>query len=204
MDNGFQANSFVSDVPNADFEFDDESVESFEIGGKHEFADGVVRLNWAAFYSEYSDLQTTIFKGVGFAVSNAASSEVQGLEVDFMMALTDTIRIGVNAAYAPNIGRKEYYRLAELAKKYDVPTFTHVRYMSVKEPDSSFEAVEELIGLSFNPGAHMHICHLNSTSLRDIARALGRTEPEDIPLRSRCPPDAHVQHPQSPPTVSSP
>ena len=28
-------------------------VESFEIGGKHEFADGVVRLNWAAFYSEY-------------------------------------------------------------------------------------------------------------------------------------------------------
>ena len=99
VDNGFQANSFVSDVPNADFEFDDESVESFEIGGKHEFADGVVRLNWAAFYSEYSDLQTTIFKGVGFAVSNAASSEVQGLEVDFMMALTDTIRIGVNAAY---------------------------------------------------------------------------------------------------------
>ena len=40
VDNGFQANSFVSDVPNADFEFDDESVESFEIGGKHEFADG--------------------------------------------------------------------------------------------------------------------------------------------------------------------
>ena len=99
VDNGFQANSFVSDVPNADFEFDDESVESFEIGGKHEFADGVVRLNWAAFYSEYSDLQTTIFKGVGFAVSNAASSEVQGLEVDFMMAVTDSIRIGVNAAY---------------------------------------------------------------------------------------------------------
>lgn len=78
------------------------------------------------------------------------------------------IGIGVNAAYAPSMGRKEYYRLAELAKKYDVPTFTHVRYMSVKEPESSFEAVEELIGLSFNPGAHMHICHLNSVSLKDI------------------------------------
>jgi N-acyl-D-glutamate deacylase len=78
------------------------------------------------------------------------------------------IGIGVNAAYAPAIGRKEYYRLAELARKYDAPTFTHVRYMSVKEPQSSFEAVEELIGLSFNPGAHMHICHLNSVSLKDI------------------------------------
>ena len=99
LDNQFQANSFVSAVPNADFEFDDESVESIEIGGKHEFAGGSMRLNWAAFYSEYDDLQTTIFNGVGFSVKNAASSEVQGVEVDFMMAVTDTIRIGINAAY---------------------------------------------------------------------------------------------------------
>lgn len=78
------------------------------------------------------------------------------------------IGIGCNYGYAPAIGRKEYYRIAELAKKYDVPTYTHVRYMSTEEPLSSFEAIEELIGLSFNPGAHMHICHLNSSSLRDI------------------------------------
>lgn len=78
------------------------------------------------------------------------------------------IGIGVNAGYAPGLGRKEYYQLAQLAKKYDVPTFTHVRYFSTNEPESTFEAIEELIGLSFNPGAHMHICHLNSVSLRDI------------------------------------
>ena len=78
------------------------------------------------------------------------------------------IGIGCNYGFAPALGRKEYYKIAELAKKYDVPTFTHVRYMSTLEPQSSFEAIEELIGLSFNPGAHMHICHLNSSSLRDI------------------------------------
>jgi len=78
------------------------------------------------------------------------------------------IGIGCNYGYAPAIGRKEYYKIAELAKKYDVPTYTHVRYMSTEEPLSSFEAIEELIGLSYNPGAHMHICHLNSSSLRDI------------------------------------
>lgn len=78
------------------------------------------------------------------------------------------IGIGINAGYMPAIGRKEYYRLAELAKKYDVPIFTHVRYESVLEPRSSFEAVEEMIGLSFNPGAQMHICHLNSTAIADI------------------------------------
>ena len=76
-------------VPNEDFEFDDESVDSIEIGGKHEFMDGRMRLNWAAFYSEYDNLQTTIFKGVGFSVKNAASSEVEGLEVDWLFQMTD-------------------------------------------------------------------------------------------------------------------
>ena len=90
---------FVSSVPNADFEFDDESVDAIEVGGKHEFLDGAMRLNWAAFYSEYDDLQTTIFKGVGFSVKNAASSEVQGIEVDWMFQLSDAIRVGANFAY---------------------------------------------------------------------------------------------------------
>lgn len=99
VNNGFQASQFVSSVPNEDFEFDDESVDAFEIGGKHELMDGSMRVNWAAFYSEYDNLQTTIFKGVGFAVKNAASSEVMGLEVDFQWQLTDELRLGVNAAY---------------------------------------------------------------------------------------------------------
>lgn len=90
---------FVSTVPNDDFEFDDESVDAFEIGGKHEFLDGAMRLNWAAFYSEYDNLQTTIFKGVGFSVKNAASSEVQGLEVDWLFQLSDAVRVGANFAY---------------------------------------------------------------------------------------------------------
>lgn len=79
------------------------------------------------------------------------------------------IGIGINAGYAPGYGRKEYYELAKLAAKYKVPTYTHVRYASVKEPGSSFEALGELISLSAATGAHMHVCHINSTSLRDPA-----------------------------------
>ena len=78
------------------------------------------------------------------------------------------IGIGINAGYAPGYGRKEYFALAKLAKKHAVGTFTHVRYLSVIEPGSSFEAYEELIALSASTGAHMHICHLNSISTRDI------------------------------------
>ena len=89
----------ISTVPNQDFEFDDESVDAFEVGGKHEFLDGAMRLNWAAFYSEYDNLQTTVFNGTSFSVKNAASSTVQGLEVDWLFQLSDAIRVGANFAY---------------------------------------------------------------------------------------------------------
>jgi len=76
--------------------------------------------------------------------------------------------IGINAGYAPGYGRKEYFALAQMAAEQDVATYTHVRYASNVEPQSSFEAVQELIGNAAITGAHMHLCHINSTSLKDI------------------------------------
>jgi len=76
--------------------------------------------------------------------------------------------VGINAGYAPGYGRREYHELARLAARYDTPTYTHVRYMSAKEPQSAFESLEELVALSAATGAHMHICHLNSSSGRDV------------------------------------
>ena len=78
--------------------------------------------------------------------------------------------IGVLAGYAPSYGRKEAFAVAQLAARHGVPTFTHVRYMSVIEPQSSFEAIAEIVSLAAATGAQMHIVHLNSTSTRDIPR----------------------------------
>ena len=78
--------------------------------------------------------------------------------------------IGILAGYAPGYGRKEAFAVAQLAARTGVPTFTHVRYNSVIEPQSSFEAVEEIVALAAATGARMHIHHLNSTSTRDIPR----------------------------------
>ncbi len=85
--------------PSEDFEFDDEEVDAFEIGGKHTLLDGGMTLNWALFYTEYTNLQTAIFKGIGFAVTNAASSEILGLEVDALWQATDNLRLGANFAW---------------------------------------------------------------------------------------------------------
>ncbi len=78
------------------------------------------------------------------------------------------IGIGVLLGYAPGSGRGEYYALHDLAANNDVPTFTHARYLSNIEPDSSFEGFQEMVAVSAATGAHMHVSHLNSISLRNI------------------------------------
>ena len=84
--------------------------------------------------------------------------------------------IGINAGYAPGYGQKEYFELSKMAAKHGVATYTHVRYASDLEPKSSFEAVKELIADSALSGAHMHVCHINSVSLSDIASTMELVE----------------------------
>jgi cytosine/adenosine deaminase-related metal-dependent hydrolase len=78
--------------------------------------------------------------------------------------------IGINNGYVPGAGVQEMSLVADLAARYDVPTFTHIQFMSNIDPASSQEAYLRLIAYAATSGAHMHICHLNSTSLRDIER----------------------------------
>src|SRR5262249_14792165 len=58
----------------------------------------------------------------------------------------------------------------QLAAKYKVPTFTHIRNTNTGF-DGAVQAYGELISYSIATGAHVHVCHLNSTSGRDIALA---------------------------------
>lgn len=91
----FRANNknFYPDMATS-FEFDDEEATNTELGGKFTFAGGAAELNLAAFFTEFDDLQISIFDGsLGFNVGNAASAEVQGLEADLRWAATDNLTI---------------------------------------------------------------------------------------------------------------
>lgn len=83
-----------------------------------------------------------------------------------------SIGIGINSGYAPGYGYKEVLAVHQLAAKYGVPTFTHIRNLSKVDPDSSVQAYGELISFATAAGSHVHICHLNSTSLTDIRLAV--------------------------------
>jgi len=84
--------------------------------------------------------------------------------------------IGVNAGYVPGVGGKELTAVSELAARSGVATFTHLRDWSIVDPNSSVEGLNMLIGLSATTGVHSHICHLNSTSLRDGAATIRMVE----------------------------
>lgn len=82
------------------WEFEEEKVQNYEVGGKFVLADGAAELNVALFRSEFKDMQTSQFDGsLTFNVTNAGEAVVQGLEVDGRWALMDNVLLRGGAAY---------------------------------------------------------------------------------------------------------
>lgn len=73
------------------------------------------------------------------------------------------IGIGVLVGYSPDSGRVEMLRLARLAGELGVPLFVHGRYTEADDPLAGIEGLLELIALAAATGAHVHLCHINST-----------------------------------------
>lgn len=87
-------------VPAGAFEYDEEEAESIELGFKSTLADGAAELNVAYFYTQYDDLQVSIYDGVlGFNVGNAAEAISQGLELDGRWLLTESFTLSGSLAW---------------------------------------------------------------------------------------------------------
>jgi hypothetical protein len=84
--------------------------------------------------------------------------------------------VGMPVGYAPDSNRDEFFEIAKLAKKLGVPVFTHIRYLEPYGPKNSLIGHQELIALAAMTGAHMHICHLNSTASKRIPEMLEAVE----------------------------
>jgi cytosine/adenosine deaminase-related metal-dependent hydrolase len=80
--------------------------------------------------------------------------------------------IGVTTGYAPKTNREEYVALNNLAVKYDVPTYNHLRTENTEEPAGAVEGFLEGIGIAAATGSRFHIAHINSTALRKITTVI--------------------------------
>jgi N-acyl-D-aspartate/D-glutamate deacylase len=84
--------------------------------------------------------------------------------------------IGMLVGYAPGATPDEYLRVAALAAASGAPTFTHSRDLVEFTRDGLIDGAEEIVRAAGETGAHMHYCHVNSTTMRHADRVLGLIE----------------------------
>tara|TARA_R110000782_G_scaffold13999_3_gene41260 strand:- start:11738 stop:14203 length:2466 start_codon:yes stop_codon:yes gene_type:complete len=104
---GFKAGGFsvaeLSANP-ANYPFEPEKVDAYEIGLKGEFLDRRLTVNLALFRNDFSDLQVVI-NGTNSAgapvnfVRNAAQSRAQGVELETALRVTDYFRVSASGTY---------------------------------------------------------------------------------------------------------
>jgi iron complex outermembrane receptor protein len=94
---GFSAEDFYrGENQNA---FSPEEARTYEVGIKGSFFEGAGWLSAAIFYTEFDDLQVSIFNGSGFSVSNAAQAISQGAEVDASWLLSNALTLTGSIGY---------------------------------------------------------------------------------------------------------
>ncbi|MGB1088560.1 MAG: TonB-dependent receptor, partial [Alphaproteobacteria bacterium] len=97
---GFKGGGYnASASKNAELEYQPENALAYEVGMKSEFLDGAARANISVFYTEFSDLQVSVFTTTQFVVRNAADAITQGVEFEFMMVPMEGLMLMASGAY---------------------------------------------------------------------------------------------------------
>jgi iron complex outermembrane receptor protein len=101
---GYNIRANTTAVPRSGEPFDDEKVDSYEVGSKMAFLDQRAFLNLAYFYNKYEDIQLSVFTALpegGFFgdFTNAGKGTVQGVEVEYQLLPTRNWLISGNLAW---------------------------------------------------------------------------------------------------------
>jgi iron complex outermembrane receptor protein len=103
---GFKSGGFVGRIiiPEDIGPFDTEYLDTFEVGLKSDLFDSRVRLNLAAFYNQYDDMQVTqnitLPSGANSAsIVNAGEATSQGVELELTALATERLTLNLGLAY---------------------------------------------------------------------------------------------------------
>jgi iron complex outermembrane receptor protein len=89
-------------IPNA--AFDQEELNSVEVGLKSDFADGRVRMNAAVYYNQIEDMQREInlsdpVVGVVQLIRNTADATITGVDAEIGWAISESLFVQANLGY---------------------------------------------------------------------------------------------------------
>jgi iron complex outermembrane recepter protein len=74
-----------------------EEIEAYELGYK--LASGGLRLDAAVYFYDYTDMQVASYDGVSANVTNAATSEIYGAELQVSKLVSDGLEVNLGVAY---------------------------------------------------------------------------------------------------------
>ena len=101
---GFVAGGILNGIS-----YEPESITSYELGLKSQFLDNRLRLNAAAFYMDYEDLQVQLFEDGVQSFENAGQVEITGLEIEMDAILGDGLTLSTTLG-TYDYEYKEYIR----------------------------------------------------------------------------------------------
>jgi iron complex outermembrane receptor protein len=110
--------------------YDPETLDSYEIGLKSDWADGTVRTNISAFYNDYTDFQARVSRlvtspsqpvpAIDFAVLNAGGLEIYGAELEFLAFPVPELRLDAAIGYL-HAEYSEFFEVRNLANPTPPP-----------------------------------------------------------------------------------
>jgi N-acyl-D-aspartate/D-glutamate deacylase len=113
--------------------------------------------------TDYSELAAALYLQEGSSYDSLAKDEIPA-----MLATIETelaaggLGIALPIGYYPGAQPEEDFRIFQLAARMQVPVFSHVR-------EGGFMAIQEAISNAMLTKAPLHIVHMNSMALKDIA-----------------------------------
>jgi N-acyl-D-aspartate/D-glutamate deacylase len=83
------------------------------------------------------------------------------------------VAVGFGIQYTPAASRWEILEAFRVAAEFGASCHVHMRHNGAREPNSSTQALEEVIAAAAVTGAPLHVVHIHSTSARITPRNLG-------------------------------
>jgi iron complex outermembrane recepter protein len=158
---GYNIRANTTAVPRSGEPFDDEVVDSYEIGTKMSLLDQRLFLNLAAFHNNYEDIQLSVFTGyplpngqTGFFgdFTNAGAGTVNGVEVEYQFLPTSNWLISGNLAWL-DAKYDEYFdrgvNIAENQRFTNAPEFSGALNVEYRMPLASGGNLSTRVGYSY-------------------------------------------------------
>jgi iron complex outermembrane receptor protein len=84
----------------AQLQFEEEVVDSYELGAKYRSSDGTFNATATFFYSDFGNFQLNTFNGVSFVVINLPKAETYGVELEGIWYATEALSFNGGITYA--------------------------------------------------------------------------------------------------------